>query len=73
MRLLGPAPGIDSDSVTASCDLVTLRVVMPIEQLAVRKDPREAACFLTLGTQPCVCADPGALFDDLCNVYRMTR
>lgn len=57
-------PGIDSDSVTASCDLGVLRVVMPIEQPAVRKDPPEAACFLTLGTQPCACADPGALFDD---------
>lgn len=31
MRLLGLAPGIDSDSVTASCDLGVLRVVMPIE------------------------------------------
>ena len=41
-----------------------MRVVMPIEQPAVRKDPPEAACFLTLGTQPCACADPGALFDD---------
>ncbi|MCB8043226.1 Hsp20/alpha crystallin family protein [Microbacterium oxydans] len=39
MRLLGLAPGIDSDSVTASCDLGVLRVVMPIEQPAVRKDP----------------------------------
>ncbi|WP_425495960.1 Hsp20/alpha crystallin family protein [Ornithinibacter aureus] len=48
MRLLGLAPGIDSDSVTASCDLGVLRVVMPIEQPAVRKDPPEAACFLTL-------------------------
>ena len=61
MRLLGLAPGIDSDSVTASCDLGVLRVVMPIEQPAVRKDPPEAACFLTLGAQPCACADPGAL------------
>ncbi|MCT2262569.1 hypothetical protein M3F59_13235 [Brachybacterium muris] len=67
MRLLGPAPGIDSDSVTASCDLGTLRVVMHIEQPAVRKDRREAACFLTLGTQPCACADPGALFEDPCS------
>ena len=64
MRLLGLAPGIDSDSVTASCDLGVLRVVMPIEQPAVRKDPPEAACFLTLGTQPCACADPGALSDE---------
>ena len=30
MRLLGLAPGIDSDSVTDSCDLGVLRVVMPI-------------------------------------------
>ena len=64
MRLLGLAPGIDRDSVTASCDLGVLRVVMPIEQPAVRKDPPEAACFLTLGTQPCACADPGALSGD---------
>ena len=56
-------PGIDSDSDTAICDLGVLRVVMPIEQPSVRKDPPEAACFLTLGTQPCACADPGALFD----------
>lgn len=56
-------PGIDSGNVTASCDLGVLRVVTPIEQPAVRKDPPEAACFLTLGTQPCACADPGALFD----------
>ena len=73
MRLLGLAPGIDSDSVTDSCDLGVLRVVMPIEQPAVRKDPPEAACFLTLGTQPCACADPGALFDDPCNVSHVTR
>ena len=63
MRLLGLAPDIDSDS----CHLGTLRVVMPIEQPAVRKDRREAACFLTLGTQPCACADPGALFEDPCS------
>ena len=62
MRLLGLAPGIDS--VTASCDLGVLRMVMSIEQPTVRKDPPEAACFLTLGTQPCACADPGALSDD---------
>ncbi len=71
MRLLGLAPGIDS--VTASCNLGVLRVVMPIERPAVRKDPPEAACFLTLGTQPCVYADPGALFDDLCNISHMTK
>ena len=43
MRLLGLAPGIDSDSDTAICDLGVLRVVMPIEQPAVRNDPAEAA------------------------------
>jgi len=55
IRLLGLAPCIDSDSDSdsASCDLGVLRVAMPIEQPAVRKDPPEAACFLTLGTQTC--------------------
>lgn len=57
IRLLELAPGTDSDSVTASCDLGALRVVTPFEQPAVRKDPPEAACFLTMGTQPCACAD----------------
>lgn len=70
---LGLAPGIDSESVTASCDLGVLRVVMPIEQPAARKDPPEAACFLTLGTQPCACSDPGALFDEPLNVSHSTR
>ena len=59
MRPLGLAPGIDS--VTASCDLGVLPVVTPIEQRAVQNDPPEAACFLTLGNQPCACVDPGAL------------
>lgn len=36
---LGLASGFDSDSVTASCDRGVLRVVMPIEQPAVRKIP----------------------------------
>lgn len=44
MRLLGLAPGIDSDSVTASCDPGALRVVMHSEQPAVRKYPPEPAC-----------------------------
>lgn len=41
MRLLGLAPGIDSDSVTASCDRGILWVVMPFEQPALRKIPLE--------------------------------
>ena len=71
MRLLGLAPGIDS--VTASCDLGVLRMVMSIEQPTVRKDPPEASCFLTMRTQPCAYADPAALFDHPCNVSHMTR
>ncbi len=52
---------------TSSADLSIAEQMDPrsmsesIEQRAVQKDPPEAACFLTLGNQPCACVDPGAL------------